>query len=49
MLVDGVQIDTRDRAAIKDARRPIIAAVKNGEFVLVDAPEARSVASSKAA
>jgi hypothetical protein len=49
VLVDGVQTDTRVSAAIKDARRPIIAAVKDSGFVLVDAPKARSVASSKAA
>jgi len=49
VLVKGVQIDTRDGAAIKDVRRLIIAAVKGSEFALDDAPEARSVAASKAA
>jgi monoterpene epsilon-lactone hydrolase len=40
VLVNGLQIDARDGAAIKDARRPIITAVNDSEFVLVDAPEA---------
>ena len=49
VLVNGLQIDTRDGAAIKDVRRLIITAIKDSEFVLVDAPEGRSVASPKAA
>ncbi len=49
VLVNGLQIDARDGAAIKDVRRLIITAVKDSEFVLVDAPEARSAPSSKAA
>jgi hypothetical protein len=47
VLVNGRQIDTRDGAAVKDVRRLIITAIKDSEFVLVDAPEGRSVASSK--
>ena len=49
VLVNGVQIDARDGAAIKDVRRLVITAVEDSEFVLVDAPEARSMTSSKAA
>jgi quercetin 2,3-dioxygenase len=49
VLVNGRQIDTRDGAAIKDVRRLIITAIKDSEFVLVDAPEGRSVAASKTA
>jgi quercetin 2,3-dioxygenase len=41
LLVNGLQIDARDGAAIKDIRRLIITAVKDSEFVLVDAPEGR--------
>jgi len=48
VLVNGVQIDARDGAAIKDVRRLTITAVNASEFVLVDVPEARSVPSSKA-
>jgi hypothetical protein len=48
-LVNGLQIDARDGAAVKDVRRLIITAIKDSEFVLVDAPEARSAPSSKAA
>jgi hypothetical protein len=47
--VNGVRIDARDGAAIKDVRRLTITAVQDTEFVLVDAPEGRSVAASKAA
>jgi hypothetical protein len=42
VLVNGLEIDTRDGVAIKDVRRLIITAVKDSEFVLVDAPEGRS-------
>ena len=49
VLVNGVEIDARDGAAIKDVRRLTVTAVKDSEFVLVDAPEARSASSSKAA
>ena len=45
LLVNGVEIDARDGAAIKNIRRLIITALKDSEFVLVDAPEARSAAS----
>jgi len=48
-LVNGLQIDARVGAAIKGVRRLIITAVKDSEFVLVDAPEGRSVLSSTAA
>jgi redox-sensitive bicupin YhaK (pirin superfamily) len=41
LLVNGLQIDARDGAAIKDVRRLIISAVKDSEFVLVDSPEGR--------
>lgn len=41
--VNGVQIDTRDGAAITDVRRLTITAVRDSEFVLLDAPEARPV------
>jgi redox-sensitive bicupin YhaK (pirin superfamily) len=49
LLVNGLQIDARDGAAIKEVRRLTITAVKDSEFVLVDAPEGRSTPSSKAA
>ena len=49
LLVNGVQIDARDGVAIKNVRRLTIAAVQDSEFVLVDAPEARSAAASNAA
>jgi redox-sensitive bicupin YhaK (pirin superfamily) len=49
VVVNGLQIDARDGAAIKDVRRLIITAVKDSDVVLVDAPEARSAPSSKAA
>lgn len=49
LLVNGVEIDARDGAAIKDVDRLTITAIKESEFVLVDAPEARSVSSSEAA
>jgi redox-sensitive bicupin YhaK (pirin superfamily) len=42
VLVNGVEIDERDGAAIKDLRRLTITAMKDSEFVLVDAPEVRS-------
>jgi redox-sensitive bicupin YhaK (pirin superfamily) len=47
--VNGVEVDARDGAAIKDVRRLTISAVEDSELVLVDAPEARPAASSKAA
>jgi hypothetical protein len=47
--VNGVEIDARDGAAIKDVRRLTITAIEDSEFVLVDAPEARSAPSSIAA
>jgi quercetin 2,3-dioxygenase len=46
VLVNGLAIDARDGAAVKDVRRLSITAVKDSEFVLVDAPEARSATSS---
>jgi redox-sensitive bicupin YhaK (pirin superfamily) len=49
VLVNHVEIDARDGAAIRDVRRLIITAVENSEFVLVDAPEGRSLPSSEAA
>jgi redox-sensitive bicupin YhaK (pirin superfamily) len=49
VLVNGVRIDARDGAAIKDVRRLIITALDDSEFVLVDASKARSAPSSKAA
>ena len=49
VLVNGLQIDARDGAAIKDVRRLTITALQDSEFVLVDAPEARSAASPKSA
>jgi redox-sensitive bicupin YhaK (pirin superfamily) len=48
VLVNGLRIDARDGAAIKDVRRLIITAVKDSEFVLVDAPEGRSALSPNA-
>jgi quercetin 2,3-dioxygenase len=47
--VNGVEIDARDGAAIKDVRALTITAIEDSEFVLVDAPEARSAPSSVAA
>jgi quercetin 2,3-dioxygenase len=42
LLVNGLQIEARDGAAIKDVRRLSITAVKDSELVLVDVPERRS-------
>jgi quercetin 2,3-dioxygenase len=41
--VNGVQIEARDGAAIKELRQLTITAVGDSEFVLVDAPPRRSV------
>ena len=49
VLVNGVEIDARDGAAIKNVRHLTIFALKDSEIVLVDAPEAQSAASSRAA
>ena len=49
VLVNGLQIDARDGAAIRDVRWLTIIAAKDSEFVLVDAPEGQSMPSSKAA
>ena len=43
VLVNGLQVDARDGAAIKNIRRLTVAAVEDSEFVLVDAPVGRSV------
>lgn len=48
VLVNGLVIDARDGAAMKDVRRLSISAVKDSEFVLVDAPEARPATSTTA-
>ena len=44
VLVNGLQIDARDGAAIQEVRQLIITAIEDSEFVLVDAPEGRSAA-----
>lgn len=49
VLVNGVQIEARDGAAIKDVQRLTVTAIEDSEFVLVDAPEGRPVSSSKPA
>ena len=49
VLVNGVQIDARDGAAIKDVRRLTITAIDDSELVLVDAPAAHPAPSSQAA
>jgi redox-sensitive bicupin YhaK (pirin superfamily) len=47
VTVNGVQVDARDGAAIKDLRRLTITALSESEVVLVDAPPRRSVFNSK--
>jgi quercetin 2,3-dioxygenase len=49
VLVNGLKINARDGAAIKNVHQLIVTAVKDSEFVLVDAPEARPVPSPDAA
>jgi redox-sensitive bicupin YhaK (pirin superfamily) len=49
VLVNGVEVGERDGVAVKDVRHLTIAAVYDSEFVLVDAPEARSAPASIAA
>lgn len=46
--VNGVQIDARDGAAIKQLRHVTIAALRDSEVLLVDAPPQRSLFDSKA-
>jgi redox-sensitive bicupin YhaK (pirin superfamily) len=46
--VNGVQLETRDGAAIKQIRQLTITALRDSEFVLVDAPPRRSVSNPKA-
>ena len=46
--VNGVQVDARDGAAIKHVRRLTITALRDSEFVLVDAPPRRSAFNRKA-
>jgi quercetin 2,3-dioxygenase len=46
--VNGVQVDARDGAAIKHLRRLTITALRDSEFVLVDAPPRRPVFNRKA-
>lgn len=46
VLVNGVAIDAGDGAAIRDIQQLTITAATDSEFVLVDAAEARSAASS---
>ena len=48
-LVNGVEINARDGAAIKDVDRLTVTAVEDSEFVLVDPPELRFTPRSKAA
>jgi redox-sensitive bicupin YhaK (pirin superfamily) len=49
LSVNGVRLETRDGAAIKDELRLTFTALEDCEFVLVDAPEARAVVRAKAA
>ncbi len=49
LSVNGVRLEARDGAAIKDEPRLTLAAVEDCEFVLVDAPEARALAQAEAA
>ena len=39
--VNGVQVDARDGAAVKELRQLTITALNDSEFVLVDAPPRR--------
>jgi redox-sensitive bicupin YhaK (pirin superfamily) len=49
LSVNGVRLETRDGAAIKDEPRLTFTALEDCEYVLVDAPEARAFARAKAA
>jgi redox-sensitive bicupin YhaK (pirin superfamily) len=49
MTVNGLRLDARDGAAIKDEPRLTLTALEDAEFVLVDAPEARPAVRAKAA
>jgi redox-sensitive bicupin YhaK (pirin superfamily) len=49
LSVNGVRLEPRDGAAIKDEPRLTFTALEDCEFVLVDAPEGRAVAQAKAA
>jgi hypothetical protein len=49
LSVNGVRLEARDGAAIKDEPRVTFTAIEDCEFVLVDAPEARAVSQAKAA
>ena len=46
--VDGVQLDARDGAAIRELRQLTITALRDSEVLLVDAPPRRSVFTPKA-
>jgi redox-sensitive bicupin YhaK (pirin superfamily) len=49
LSVNGVRLEARDGAAIKDEPRLTFTALEDCEFVLVDAPEARAAARANAA
>jgi redox-sensitive bicupin YhaK (pirin superfamily) len=49
LSVNGVRLEARDGAAIKDEPRLTITALEDCEFVLVDAPEAGAVVQARAA
>ena len=49
LSVNGVRMEARDGAAIKDEPRLTFIALEDCEFVLVDAPEARAAIRAKAA
>ncbi len=49
LSVDGLHLEARDGAAIKDERLVTITALEDCEFVMVDAPEARAISQAKAA
>ena len=49
LSVNGVRLEARDGAAIKDEPRLTLTALEDCEFVLVDAPEGRVMARAKAA
>lgn len=43
VLVNGLVIETRDGAAIKDLRHVVMTALRDSEVVLVDAPQSKSI------
>jgi redox-sensitive bicupin YhaK (pirin superfamily) len=49
LSVNGVWLETRDGAAIKDEPRVTFTALEDCEFVLVDAPQVRTAVTAKAA